>query len=72
MLVIEAQVANFGTYPFWLYSYRHFIRFFDWIIIFSTFFAYWRLEKRVKSHPHEFTAIETKKAEDGKKNPSVI
>lgn len=56
MLVIEAQVANFGIYPFWLYSYRHFIRFFDWIIIISIFFAYGKLEKRVKSHPHEFTS----------------
>lgn len=55
MLVVEAQAANFGLYPFWLYSYRHYIRFLDWIIIGSTFFALRNLKKRVDSHPHEFT-----------------
>lgn len=53
-LIVETQAANFGMYPFWLYSYRHYIRFFDWIIIGSTFFALRNLKKRVASHPHEF------------------
>lgn len=39
MVIVEAQAANFGAYPFWLYSYRHFIRFFDWIILFGTYRA---------------------------------
>lgn len=52
MMVVEMQATNFGAYPFWLYSYRHFIRFFDWIILFGTFFALRNLQQRVKSHPH--------------------
>jgi hypothetical protein len=52
MLVVEAQVANYGIYPFWLYSYRHYIRFFDWLIIGATFFALHNLQKRVKTHSH--------------------
>lgn len=38
-LVVEAQAANFGFYPFWLYSYRHYIRFFELAIIVATYFA---------------------------------
>jgi hypothetical protein len=49
---IEAQSASFGIYPFWLFSYRHYIRFFDWLIIIMTFMALWNLQKRVKTHPH--------------------
>ena len=52
MLVVETQVTNYGLYPFWLYSYRHFSRFFDWMVIGATFFALRNLQKRVKSHPH--------------------
>lgn len=39
MLTVEVQASNYGTYPFWLYSYRHYARFFDWLIIISTFIA---------------------------------
>ena len=52
MLTVELQASSYGTYPFWLYSYRHYARFFDWLIIISTFFALRNLQKRVKSHPH--------------------
>lgn len=51
-LTVEAQAANFGFYPFWLYSYRHYIRFFDLVIIISTFFALRNMQNRVKTHPH--------------------
>lgn len=52
MSIVEVQASNYGTVPFWLYSYRHFARLFDIIIIISTFFALRNLQKRVKSHPH--------------------
>lgn len=51
-LVIEAQAANYGLYPFWLYSYRHYIRFLDWIVVGATFFALKNFQNRVKSYPH--------------------
>jgi hypothetical protein len=52
MSIVEAQTANYGIYPFWLFSYRHYIRLFDWLIICATFMALWSLQKRVKTHPH--------------------
>jgi hypothetical protein len=43
MSLVEAQYTNYGIYPFWLFSYRHYIRFFDWLIIIATFMALWNL-----------------------------
>ena len=53
-MMVEAQLANFGIFPFWFYSYRHYIRFFDWISLGINFIALKNLRNRIDSHGHEF------------------
>ncbi len=40
--------------PFWFYSYRHFIRFFDWMIFVVVYQSLKKYKKRRETHPHEF------------------
>ena len=46
-LMLEAQMTNYGVYPFWMYSFRHYARFFDWITLGIVFFALHNYRKRI-------------------------
>ena len=56
-MAVEAQLANEGALPFWYYSFRHYIRFFDLIVLIMVFVAMKRMADRIKSHPYLFTTV---------------
>ncbi len=53
-MVKEVEITNQAIIPFWLYSFKHYIRFFDWLTLIILFFALKRHQSRRLSHPHEF------------------
>ena len=53
-MAFEVQITNQGIIPFWFYSYRHFIRFFDMMIFVIVYQSLKKYRNRRETHPHEF------------------
>ncbi len=51
-MAFEVQLTNQGILPFWFYSYRHYIRFFDLIILVIVYQSLKKYKKRRETHSH--------------------
>ncbi len=71
-MTFEVQITNQGILPFWFYSYRHFIRFFDCMIFVVVYQSLKKYKKRRETHPHEFVKEVGKETQNEKKETNAI